>query len=353
MKNKVRHIMLLPEFKKFITASATGRRLMPSGKKVRRGTLRLYHCAFLLLQEFEEKQELPVRILFLHRASLRTLQKEKNYWARFYKEFSRFLYGKRDCYDRYVQTIFKIIKTFFRYLSLEKAFPVGEFYKRFRIPAAQFNPVILTPLQLKFLITDQAFEHSLSPAMKKVKDIFVFGCTVALRYSDLMRLKIKNIQDTGEEVYVVLHTQKTGAEIRVPLPVYAQQIIKKYKGKSGCFVLPRLACSNLNLGLKALIKMAGWSYSLPKIRQRRGEAVEIRNARGESYRFYDHITTHTMRRTAITTLLLLGVDETSVRRISGHAQGSTEFYRYVVVVQEYLNAKVKEAHSRLLEGTVA
>ena len=57
-----------------------------------------------------------------------------------------------------------------------------------------------------------------------------------------------------------------------------------------------------------------------------------------------------MRRTAITTLLLLGVDEISVRRISGHAAGSKEFYRYVVVVQEYMNAKVKEAHIKLLNG---
>ena len=39
-----------------------------------------------------------------------------------------------------------------------------------------------------------------------------------------------------------------------------------------------------------------------------------------------------MRRTAITTLLLIGVDEISVRRISGHAPGSKEFYKYVVMV---------------------
>ena len=63
---------------------------MPSGKKVRHGTLMLYRCVFLLLQEFEEGQTSPVRIQFIHRASMRMLQKEKNYWSRFFVKFSAF-----------------------------------------------------------------------------------------------------------------------------------------------------------------------------------------------------------------------------------------------------------------------
>mgnify|MGYP001175227331 FL=1 len=57
-----------------------------------------------------------------------------------------------------------------------------------------------------------------------------------------------------------------------------------------------------------------------------------------------------MRRTAITTLLLMDVDEATVRRISGHTPGSREFYRYVALVQDYFDASVKAAHRKLLEG---
>jgi len=57
-----------------------------------------------------------------------------------------------------------------------------------------------------------------------------------------------------------------------------------------------------------------------------------------------------MRRTAITTLLLLGVNENAVRKISGHAAGSKEFYRYVILVQDYLNAQVKNAHLKLISN---
>jgi hypothetical protein len=45
---------------------------------------------------------------------------------------------------------------------------------------------------------------------------------------------------------------------------------------------------------------------------------------------------------------MLGVDENTVRRISGHAPGSKEFYRYVVISQTYLNEKVRAAHNQLV-----
>ena len=348
MQSNPRQLLLIPEFRKFIIASNSGRRLMPSGKKVRKGTLTQYDCVLLLLEEFEQSLPEPLRIQLLHRASIRLLQKERKYWMRFFKQFCHFLYRRKDCFDQYVGAVFKVLKTFFRYLSTDKSFPVGDFYKKFRIPGEKFTPVILSPSQLKYLIINTGFEQSLSGSQKRVRDIFVFGCTVALRYQDLMRLQKSNIQHTNEGVYVVLHTQKTGSEIKIPLPDYAQDIVFKYRRKAGKYILPRLSSTNLNLGIKALMKKAGWDYNLPKIRQRAGEAVEIKTKTAESFKFCDHITAHTMRRTAITTLLLMGVDENSVRKISGHAPGSREFYRYVVVVQEYLNASVKEAHIRLL-----
>lgn len=349
MKSNTAQLPFIPEFRKFITASTTGRRLMTSGKKVRTGTIKQYHCVLLLLEEFELSLPTPVRVQLLHRASLRTLQKEKNYWTRFFKQFSFFLYSKKNCYDQYVGSVFKIIKTFFNYLNIERALPIGNFHKKFRIPPEKFNPVILSPAQLRFLIVNKEFEDLLSPTLKRVKDIFVFGRTVALRFQDLMRLQKNNLQYNGDTVNVILHTQKTGAEMRIPLPDYAVSIATKYKRKAGRYVLPRLSSTNLNIGIKKLIRKAGWDYSQPKIRQFRGEAVEIKNKSGQSYSFYEHITAHSMRRTAITTLLLLGVDENSVRKISGHAPGSKEFYRYVSIVQEYLDAKVKEAHFRLVD----
>ena len=95
MKNKPQQVLLIPAFKKFITASFTGRRLMPSGKRLRIGTVKQYQIVLKLITEFETEQTAPLRILLLYRSSLRELKHEKNYWERFVKKFSYFLYKKK------------------------------------------------------------------------------------------------------------------------------------------------------------------------------------------------------------------------------------------------------------------
>src|ERR1700741_846781 len=92
MKKEPRSLLLLPEFQKFINASATGRRLLPSGKRITKGTTEQYRCVHSLLEEFEKRQPEHLRIVILHRSSLQLLQREKNYWLRFFRKFSAFLY---------------------------------------------------------------------------------------------------------------------------------------------------------------------------------------------------------------------------------------------------------------------
>ena len=136
--------------------------------------------------------------------------------------------------------------------------------------------------------------------------------------------------------------------VRIPLPDYALQIIERNKRKAGKFILPRLSVTNFDIQVKKLIKKAGWSHTLIKTINRQGKVMEIKNANGTSWQFPQHITAHTMRRTAITTLLIMGVPELIVRKISGHAPGSKESYRYVSIAQEYLNNEVQTAYKKLV-----
>ena len=139
-------------------------------------------------------------------------------------------------------------------------------------------------------------------------------------------------------------------EIKIPLPQYLLDIVQKYRRKAGAHILPRLSSTNLNRQLKNLIKAAGWNYPLQKNISRRGEMIELKTTEGKTWPLYRHITTHTMRRTAITTLLIMGVPETMVRKISGHAPGSKEFYKYVGIAHEHLNEQVRTAYNKLVEN---
>jgi len=349
MKRTSPRIPVSEYLNQFIKVSATGRRLSASFKKLSAGTLDSYRYVQNLLLEYEQRTGAPLSIQLLHRASHRTLQKEKNYWSRFYTRFSTFLYREKGYGDHYAGSVFKVLKTFFNYLASEKGFSIGNYHRSFRVPLRQATPVVLQPGMLQRLITDKEFENSLKPSLKRAKDIFVFGCTVALRVSDLMRLQKRNLHTVGGEVYLNIFTQKTGAEVTIPLPAYALEIIERYRKKAGKYLLPRLAVTNLNIQLKQLVKKAGWDHPLTKLVSKHGRLTELKNRDGKPWKFYQHITSHTMRRTAITSLLILGVPEMVVRKLSGHAPGSKEFYRYVSLAQDYMNKEVKNAFVKLLE----
>lgn len=350
MKKTSPQLLFTDRFSQFVKASANGRRLTASGKRISKGTITNYCFVQKLLLQFEEKYTQQIRIQLLHKASMRTLQREKNYWARFFQQFSAFLYKDKGYYDNYAASVFKILKTFFNYLQVEKGYVVGNYHRSFRIPLQQSTPVVLQPWQLQFLISNKEFEASLNPYLKRARDIFITGCTVALRFSDLMNLKKSNLVQTGDEISLTLFTEKTGTEIRIPLPEYVLEIINRNKRKTGKYLLPRLSSSNLNLQVKKLVKQAGWCHTLQKNISCRGKMQEIKSGTGNTWKFYQHITAHTMRRTAITTLLMMGVSENIVRKISGHAPASKEFYKYVSIAREYLNHEVKNAYEKLLQN---
>ena len=202
---------------------------MPSGKKLRENSLIQYESTFALIQEFEEISHEPIRIQLVHRASLRKLNAVRVYWERMHKKLLNFLYQQKKIHDNYAGCIMKVIKSFLRYLVVYKSLPVGDYYKLFRVPKDSFNPVIISPEQLKFLITDKDFEGSLSPVLRRTKDMFVFGCTVGLRYQDLISLKKTALQGYGNELSLLLHTRKTGTEVSIPLPSYAVETLNRLK----------------------------------------------------------------------------------------------------------------------------
>lgn len=70
--------------------------------------------------------------------------------------------------------------------------------------------------------------------------------------------------------------------------------------------------------MKAIGHLAGWTNEIGKERSKRGVRKELKN-KGKTYRFCDLMSSHMMRRTAITTLLVNGMPEPLVRKISGHA----------------------------------
>lgn len=339
-------------YDRFIKDSETGRRLQPNGKKISTGTIKNYGHTRLLLQKFCIAKSFDLRIANSRRLTQRQMQSEKNYWLKFYKKFTDYLYADCGHFDNYVGANVKNIRTFFGYLQKQLHLNTGEFYKQFYVRKEEVDIVTLLPEELNYFIYDEDFEANLTNRFKKVKDVFVFGCTVALRFSDLMALKKSNIRVNSNKWYLKIRSKKTSTETQVCLPDYAVEILKRHSKIKGGYLLPRFNIVNLNLYVKELNEKAGFTHDVRKSRNRRGQQKELIKQNGQSkqsFRFCDLVTTHTMRRTAITTMLCLGMPEYAVRKISGHSPMSKEFFRYVSLAQSYQDKETAIVFTKLKE----
>ena len=336
-------------YEHFITDSKKGKRLQPNGKKLSAGTIANYGFTLQLLKKFSEEKKIQLRIRPGKSLQSRELVTEKNYWKKFYKRFTDYLYQDCGHFDNYVGQNIKNIRVFFNYLNKEKSLGLPDFHKLLYVRKEEGPIYPLLPEELNFLIYDDAFEKKLTKRMQEVKDFFVFGCTVALRVSDLLTLKKSNVRINAHQHYLVVRSQKTSTDTIVKLPSYAVDILLKYK-KNKKSLLPHFNKSNLNKYIKCLLEQAGFTHAVNKVRERRGKTVDINpggKAKEKSTRFCDLATTHTMRRTAITTMLTLGVPEQVVRKISGHSANSKEFYRYVHWAQTYQDQETDKMFEKL------
>lgn len=339
-------------FEKFIRDSRTGRRLQPNGKKLSIGSVENYQYTLLLLKRFSEGKSFDLRIRSIHRLNTRELAAEKKYWKKFYQQFTAWLYDDCGHYDNYVGATFKNIRSFFSYLNKDLSMNVGDFHKVFYVRREEVAIFPLLPEELNFLIYNKDFENSLKPRMKEVKDFFVFGCTVALRFSDLAALQKSNVRIVNNQYYLAVRSKKTGIDTLVRLPGYAVDIVQRHM-KLKKRLLPKFNVVNLNKFVKVLLREAGFMHEIKVTRNKRGVAIEQKDEeKKRPLLFCDVATTHTMRRTAITTMLSLGVPEQVVRKISGHSASGKEFYRYVSWAQAYQDQETEKMFEKLGERTL-
>jgi integrase len=335
-------------YDRFLSETKKGKRVQKNGKKVRASSIEPYVWLRKLLHDFSVNKDFPLRISSLNKMNKRSIQAEKKYWKTFYTGFTNYLYDDCDCFDNYVGSNIKRLRAFFNYLNEERDLNVGSFHKSFYVHNEEIEIITLLPEQLHFLIYNKAFEASLPDHLKTTKDMFVFGCTVALRVSDIFKLSSANIESENGKHYLKVISQKTNTLTRIVLPDYAMDIVNKYP-RNKKTIFPVISNARFNLNIKSLIERTDWVDTRSKSRHKRGIPVTVfKNEKNKvPYRFCDLITSHTMRRTAITTMLCLNMPENLVRKISGHAPNSKEFFRYVQLSQRYMDTETEKMFEQL------
>jgi len=334
---------LLALFQKFITCSRSGKRLNKNGTRIKPQTVVNYSSCYKLLEDFSVEKEFDLVVYEVKGNNKREHASLKRYWNGFYQRFTDYLYKEKGCFDNYTGQTIKLIRTFFNWLNNDAGIFTGPYHRAFYVCKEEINIVTLTVDQLRFLAFDQPFENSLSKPLQRSKDIFVTGCLVGLRFSDLSKLKRTNIENRDGVSYLKVRSQKTNTDTLVKLPEPAIAILNKYP-KNKIALLPSVSLFRFNKNVKKLAELAGWVHPIPRSRTKKGIQKEKNNAALAQVRFCDALSSHTMRRTSITTMLTSGMPEYIVRKISGHTSDSKAFFRYVSLAQSLMDKEIDKMH---------
>lgn len=353
MPKKVEQYELLPLFHRFINEARRGKYLQKNGKKLKPDSLLNYVYLETLLHRFSSEKGFALRLKNSSNLSKTKFEEEKKYWKDFYIKFTTYLYEDRGHFDNYVGRMLKLLRSFFNYLNTEKGLNVGSFHRQFYIPSEDIDIVVLSPERFNYLLQSEELEEKLPLELRNVKDVFLFGCSVALRFSDLMSLRRSNLEKINERYYIKVQSKKTQTYTRVKLPEYAVKILGRFSSNPNQHLLPEYNKVYFNRKIKVLMEQAGFTEEIQRTRQRRGIPVQVyRDKSRKPFRFCDAVTTHTMRRSAITTMLSLGMSEQTVRQISGHSPNSKDFYRYVAFAQTYIDTEIDQMHQKLENKTL-
>lgn len=335
-------------YQRFLKETQKGQRIQPNGKLIRDSTIDNYVVLFKHIQNYQINRDKVLRIKDWDHLNTREKIAENKYWKNFYFDFTGYLFYELNHYDNHVGNQMKLLRAFFTWLEKELIIKPGSYYHRFYKTHEDIPVIVLTPERLSFLIHNKAFEQSLNKRLRKMKDLFVFGCTTALRFSDLASLNSTHIETIGKNKYVVIRSQKTNTSSRIYLPDYAKDILHKYRRRK-VSLFPPISMVNFNKAIKQIALLAGWTEEITKTRSKQGiPFVYYKDAaKKTNYRFCDSISSHTMRRTAITTMLRMGMHEINVRLISGHKANSTSFYRYVNYSNAFIDEEMDKFYAKL------
>ena len=236
----------------------------------------------------------------------------------FMEEFSSFLTNR----GLSINTVASNIRRFKMFLnfSIKNGDNTNLRFKGFT--PKSYNPEIfyMTIAEMKKLMSLTITDARLD----RVRDIFIFGCYTALRYSDILRLR-KNEIVNGD--FIHFRQVKTKEENSVPLVSTTKAILEKYKSLPGPLALPVITTQKMNDYIKELGQLAGFNEQVTVIRYFGTKRVE------ETYKKWEIMSTHMMRRTFISNSLIMQIPESEVMAISGH-KSYNSFKRYFKVRDE-------------------
>jgi integrase len=290
-------------------------------KQVEPDTIKTYKTTLNKLSDFKKKNN-----YFLHYDNIN---------EDFYFDFVNYLRYDVGLLDNSLDKHIKNIKLFMNY-SFEKKQHTNQYYRAFKRTKNKTQFVVLNRRELIQL----AYNYKPEPGSlkDKVRDTFIFGCSTGLRFSDLTELKRGNfvierdgmtnkILDNAGSTYIKLVINKTQEYLKLPINNFIFDLIKKYDIENKEITFLKHNNQIFNRTIKEICKEAGITEAITITKRKGRENIDYDE---QKYKF---ISSHTMRRTFITSMSS-ATEITNVQAVSGHKD--------IKVLTDYIKRNDKE-----------
>ena len=152
--------------------------------------------------------------------------------------------------------------------------------------------------------------------LEQVRDLFIFGSWVGLRFSDFSNIKPENIVEIDGDRFIKIITKKTKELVIIPCNPVIMEIFKKYSHNVN--QLPKtISIQKFNTYIKEVCKMAELSET-------------GRLSTKPDLRLHEAISSHTARRSMSTNYYLQGFPTIDLMKITGH-KTEKAFLKYIRV----------------------
>ena len=250
-------------------------------------------------------------------------------------EFADFLFDKGDV-DNTVHAVQKRMNHFMNYTA-KIGLHNNHGHKAFSIPERVGAIKFLEWEEVKKLI-----DVEVEPGIESdCRDLFVFCCLTAMRYSDVKNLKkqdiIKHTFKDLEGVHYAAHIRqvKTFKPNVIPLMPESLAILKKYQDEKTEFALPQRANQTVNVIIKRIGRRAKLNAQQELVAYRRNKCE---SSYTEKWRI---LSTHMGRRTFATMAITRGIPINVVASITGQ-NPKTTLKHYMGVIDSKKFEEVKK-----------
>ncbi|MFD2200177.1 site-specific integrase [Shivajiella indica] len=307
-------------FQQFIKESEDGTRLTPKGRRFDRRSIQKYNTVLKSLKEFGKTYHLTFESI------------DKSFYTKYVKYLNTEISEKKpngekktikkafslNNLGKYIQ----VIKTFLTWAT-DNGFNQNLFFqsKQFKAPKVPGFSIYLTEKEIEAIYNLDLSENK---HLERDRDLFIVGCWTGLRFSDFTNIEPEDIE--GD--FIKIKTFKTETPVIIPIHRMVREILEKNQ-----YNLPRaISNQHLNKNLKEIAKR----IDILDIN------INVEGVRGglkfkERDKKYNHVVTHTARRSFATNVYKSGFPAISLMKITGH-NTEKSFLAYIKVTPEE-NAK--------------